>query len=38
MDSITRADNESLVNRHPNYIKTNTMASNIVNGNIVNGV
>ena len=28
MDSITQADNESLVNGHTNYIKTN---ANIVN-------
>ena len=32
MDSIIGADNGSLVNRHTNYIKASTMASNIVNG------
>ena len=32
MDSIIGADNGSLVNRHTNYIKASTMASNTVNG------
>ena len=32
MDSITQAENGSLVSRHINCIKTSAMASNIGNG------